>query len=189
VRRAGTDLANQFALDDLEFLRRFAEHELLFYRASCRPIGRRRIWWFSGSGRSHVGESGVSFSAAAVFALGQLARRRKMPLLLAGTANGGRAIDPLQTQGDALAELLSASDLTPHPGLALEQVLADRNTVYREGEGGLPPSRTGAADAPRNLPSRTSCLRAEAGPPTRPFAVAVELTARSISPKSGTAPR
>ena len=168
-------LPGQFALDELEFLRRYAEHELLFYRRE-EPASRTReeLVVLLDQGVRTWGQVRLVL-AACVFALGQLAHRRKLPLLLAGTADGGHAIDPLHTPADRLAELLSASDLTPHPGLALEQVLADRSAACRRWG-----TLSASADVvllthPRNLTEPDVLASARtAGPHTRLFAVAVD---------------
>jgi hypothetical protein len=125
-------LPGQFALDELEFLRRFAENELLFYRRE-EPGSRTReeLVVLVDQGVRTWGKVRLVL-AAAVFALGQLARRRRIPLLLAGTVNGGQLVDPLTTPVTEVAELLSASDLSAHPGLALERVLSDQCVHHRD---------------------------------------------------------
>jgi hypothetical protein len=164
-------LPAQFALDELEFLRRFAEHELLFYRRE-EPGSRTRedLVLLLDQGVRTWGSVRLVL-AAAVLALGQLARRRKVPLLLAGTANGGKLIDPLRTPPDQLSELLAASDMTAHPGLALEKVLAERG----DAPGGPPPRDVVLLTHPRNLNEEEVLAAARrVRAPLRLFAVAVD---------------
>ena len=158
-------LPAQFALDDLEFLRRFAEHELLFYRRE-EPGSQTReeLVVLLDQGVRTWGRVRLVL-AAAVFALGQLAaaapnapdarhhHRRRQP------------VDPVQTPANHLAEQLAASDLTPHPSLALEQVLSDRCAHHRD---------VVVLTHPRNLAEPDVLASARtADQQTRLFAVAV----------------
>jgi hypothetical protein len=125
-------LASQFALDELEFLRRYAENELLLYRRE-EPATQTReeLVVLLDQGVRTWGRPRLAL-AAAVFALGQLARRRRLPLLLAATSNQGTLVDPLTAPASALADMLAASDLSANPGLALEQVLSDPEANLRD---------------------------------------------------------
>jgi hypothetical protein len=159
-------LPAQFALDELEFLRRFAENELLFYRRE-EPGSRTReeLVVLLDQGVRTWGRVRLVL-AAAVFALGQLARLRKIPLLLAGTGNGGHLVDPLTGPPADLSEWLSASDLSPHPSLALEQVLSERCVHHRD---------VVLLTHPRNLAELDVLTSARTVSPTmRLFAVAVD---------------
>jgi hypothetical protein len=125
-------LPGQFALDELEFLRRYAERELLYYRRE-EPASRTReeLVVLLDQGVRTWGAVRLVL-AAAVFALGRLAGRRGLPLLLAGTSDGGVLLDPLAGPAEGTAGLLAASDLTAHPGPALEAVLTDQAAGRRD---------------------------------------------------------
>ena len=125
-------LPGQFALDNEEFTRRFAEHELLYFRREEPPTGQReelillldqgvRTW---GIVRTLLG--------AAALALVKLADRRKRALGVAATSNGGVAVDPLSVDPEELANLVAASDLSANPGLALETLLLDLDNHPRD---------------------------------------------------------
>jgi hypothetical protein len=125
-------LPSQFALDDLEFLRRFADHELLYFRRE-EPHRQTRedLVLLLDQGVRTWGDVRLVLGAA-VLAFGKNAARRNMPLRLAATSGGGTLVDPLQADDAALGELLEASDLSPHPGLTLEQVLAEKAEAGRD---------------------------------------------------------
>jgi hypothetical protein len=158
-------LPSQFAVDGLEFLRRFAENELLYFRRE-EPHARVReeLVLVLDQGVRTWGTVRLVL-AAAVLAFGKLAGRKKLPFRVAATATGGKLLDPLTADDNALAELVQASDLCANPGLALETVLEDRG---------------GARDVvllthPRNLAEadvQAASRRAAAG--TRVFALAVD---------------
>src|SRR5205823_4691807 len=116
---------SQFALDDLEFVRRYAEKELLYFRRE-EPHARteEELIVLLDQGVRTWGDVRLVLSAA-VLALGRLAGRRGIRFRVAVTSSGERAADPLQLATEALGKLLEASDLTPHPGLALERVLEE----------------------------------------------------------------
>ncbi len=125
-------LASQFALDELEFLRRYAENELLYFRRE-EPATQTReeLVVLLDQGVRTWGRPRLAL-AAAVFALGQMARRRCLPLLLAATSIQGALVDPLTTPASALADMLATSDLSANPGLALEQDLSDPEAKLRD---------------------------------------------------------
>jgi hypothetical protein len=125
-------LPSQFGLDDLEFLRRFADHELLYFRRE-EPHRRTRedLVLLLDQGVRTWGDVRLVLSAA-VLAFGKGAERRNVPLRLATTSGGGVLVDPLLADDAALGELLEASDLSPHPGLALERVLAEKAEAGRD---------------------------------------------------------
>lgn len=116
-------LPSQFALDDLEFVRRHAENELLYFRREePHQELREELIVLLDQGVRTWGTVRLVL-AAAVLALGRLAARRKLSFRLAATSAGGKPIDPLAEDGAALRTLVEASDLSPQPGAALETLL------------------------------------------------------------------
>jgi hypothetical protein len=116
-------LPSQFALDDLEFVRRFAARELLYYRREephTRP--REELVLLLDQGVRTWGEVRLVL-AAAFFALARQAHGRQLAIRVATTSNEGHLIEPLAIDEATLAALLEASDLSENPGLALEAVL------------------------------------------------------------------
>jgi hypothetical protein len=125
-------LPSQYALDDLEFLRRHAERELLYYRREEPHVQtREELVVLLDQGIRTWGVVRLVL-AAALFALGQFANRRRMPFHLAVTSAGGAPIDPLTVEPDPLAELVQTSDFSAHPGLAVERVLAADSETPRD---------------------------------------------------------
>lgn len=125
-------LPSQHALDDLEFLRRFAERELLYFRREEPPIQHRQeLAVLLDQGVRTWGDVRLVLAAAAL-ALAQQAQRRDVPFALAGTSNGGRLVAPLETEDETLGQLIEASDLTLNPGLALEGLLERPSEVLRD---------------------------------------------------------
>lgn len=125
-------LPSQFALDSLEFLRRFAEHELLyFHREEPHRATDEELLLLIDQGVRTWGDVRLVLAAAAL-ALGRGAARRKWPLLLASTATDGRAELASNLGPEALGAFLEASDLSPHPGLALERVLEAKAERLRD---------------------------------------------------------
>lgn len=125
-------LPSQFAFDDLDFVRRYAERELLYFRREEPNVPTRedlvvlldqsvRTW---GSVRLVL--------AAALFALGQLAERRRIPFSIAATSGDGALLDLLQIETAELHELIESSDLSPHPAAALERVLSEETPLARD---------------------------------------------------------
>jgi len=116
-------LPSQFALDKWDFFRRFADHELLYYRRE-EPQARTRqdLVVLLDQGVRTWGDVRLVLGAAAL-AFGKQAARRKTPFYLAATGGQGALIDPLQTDVEDLGRLVEASDLSANPGLALEAVL------------------------------------------------------------------
>lgn len=113
----------QFALDEWEFLRRFAERELLYFR---REEPQRRIE----ADLTVVLDQGVRTwggvrlaLAAAAAALAKGADRRGVGLRLACTSRAGTAEDAATLRPGTLAEILSAADLSPNPAEALSAEL------------------------------------------------------------------
>src|SRR5262249_49222149 len=114
-----------FALDELEFLRRHAEHELLYYRREepHAPTPDRLVVLLDQGVRTW-GRVRLAL-AGCLLALGETAKRRKLSLTLALSSNGGTPINPLTHDRAELAGLAGASDLTACPGLALERALEE----------------------------------------------------------------
>lgn len=124
-------LPSQHALDDLEFLRRFSENELLYFRREEPPAAQRED-------KVIVLDQGVRtwgdvrlVLAAAALALATRAHSRAIACWLACTSQAG-LIDPQDVPAEALGRLLEASDLSPNPGLALESVLEKPSEVPRD---------------------------------------------------------
>src|SRR5262249_8961718 len=88
-------LPSQYALDGLEFVRRFAEHELLFFRREePNEPAREELVILLDQGVRTWG--GVRLAlAGAVLAFAKLATRRKIALRFATTGNGGASVDPI----------------------------------------------------------------------------------------------
>ena len=125
-------LPSQYALDDLEFLRRFAENELLYYRREePQAPAREELIVLLDQGVRTWGPVRLLL-AATLFALGKASAGRKLTFRVAATSSGGVPCDPLNVDRDALAQMLEASDLTAAPGLALERVLEEPATGPRD---------------------------------------------------------
>jgi hypothetical protein len=128
----GDLLPSQFVLDDLEFLRRFAEHELLhFRREEPQSAVKEELVVLLDQGVRTWGDVRLVLSAAAA-ALTKLTTRRRIQLFFAGTSSEGKLLDPLELNTESLADFFEASDLTPNPGLALEGVLEHRSESLRD---------------------------------------------------------
>jgi hypothetical protein len=114
----------QLALERDEFVRRFAGNELLFFRRE-EPHARTRdeLVVLLDQGVRTWGTTRLMLAAAAL-ALGRYAERRRLTLRFAATS-GTATLDPLTAEPAALGALLEASDLSPHPGAALERVLEE----------------------------------------------------------------
>jgi hypothetical protein len=163
-------LPGQFALEADEFLRRFAERELLyFHREEPRAPTSEELVVLLDQGVRTWGEVRLVLSAAAL-ALGRQAARRRVAFRVAATSQPGRLVDPLAVDDEALGALLEASDLSPHPGPALARVLeapADR------------PRDVVLLTHPRSLAEPEVAAAARTLPPgARLFAVAVEPDGR-----------
>jgi hypothetical protein len=158
-------LPSQFALDDLEFQRRFAERELLYFRRE-EPHARTReeLVVLLDQGVRTWGVVRLVLSAAAL-ALGKMAERRRQSFLVASTSGGGVVLNPTSLEPDQVAQCLEASDLSANPGLALERVLEDRTAAARD---------VVLLTHPRNLAEEDVTAAAHrANQTTRLFAVAV----------------
>jgi hypothetical protein len=160
----------QFALDPEEFLRRFAEHELLyFHREEPHAPTAEELVVVVDQGVRTWGDVRLVLAAAAL-ALGRQAARRDLPLLVAATSTDGAIITAEEAGREALGGLLEMSDLSPHPGRALERVLDAPAELLRD---------VVLLTHPRSLADPevvAAARRAERG--TRLFAVAVDSDGR-----------
>jgi hypothetical protein len=177
-------LPSQFVLEDLplpgeaaprpgalslEFLRRYAENELLYFRRE-EPHTRLReeLVLLLDQGVRTWGDVRLVLTAA-VLAFGKLAGRRGLPLWLAGTSSDGHLLDPVAADAEALARLVEASDLSGNPGLALEHVLEERAVA------GAAATDVVLLTHPRNLAEADVAAAARrVCPGLRLFAVAVD---------------
>ncbi len=159
-------LPSQHALDDLEFLRRFAERELLFFRREEPPAPHKQeLVVLLDQGVRTWGDVRLVLAAGAV-ALAQQALARKVPFTLAGTSNGGRPVELQAQDGEALGRLVEASDLSPDPGLALETLLETPSQALRD---------VVLLTHPRNLRAADVLAAARrVGPRDRLFAVSLD---------------
>jgi hypothetical protein len=125
-------LPSQHALEDLEFLRRFAERELLYFRREDPPAHQRQeLAVLLDQGVRTWGDVRLVLAAAAL-ALARQAQLRHVPFRLATTSGGGHLVDLLEQESEALASLIEASDLSLDPGLALETLLEQPSDSLRD---------------------------------------------------------
>jgi hypothetical protein len=125
-------LLSQFALDEVEFLRRLAERELLYYRREQpRAEVREELLVILDQGVRTWGSSRLVLLAAC-FALARLAERRKLIFRIATTSRPSAPWAPEDIPPEELARRLETSDLSPDPGRTLETVLADPPTLPRD---------------------------------------------------------
>ncbi|WP_435009494.1 hypothetical protein P12x_000748 [Tundrisphaera lichenicola] len=159
-------LPSQFAIDDIEFLRRFAENELLyFHREEPHATLTEELVLLMDQGVRTWGRVRHALSASAL-ALGRLAARRGLPLLVGSTGSEGRLLDPLRADPDALGAFWEATDLTPGPGPALGEILKTGPGVTRD---------VVVLTHPRNAASAEFSAEARQAPPgTRVFSVSID---------------
>ena len=158
----------QFALDPDEFLRRFAERELLyFHREEPRAPAARQLLLVLDQGVRTWGDIRLVL-ASATLALARQADRNGQEIRFAATSDDGPSLDPAAAGIEALGALLDASDLTANPGATLARVLVEKTQGPRD---------VVLLTHPRNLdePEVISAAR-DTSPSTRLFAV-------SVSPK------
>lgn len=119
-------LPSQFALDEPEFLRRFAERELLYYhREEPHAPRTEELVVVLDQGVRTWGDVRLILTAA-VIALARRAERLGIRFRIVSTDPDGAVLDPLEVDRDALGERLEASDLSANPAAALARALADR---------------------------------------------------------------
>ncbi len=125
-------LPSQFAVDEMEFLRRFAENELLyFHREEPHAPLTEELVLLLDQGVRTWGRVRHALNASAL-AFGKLAARRKISLLIASTGSPGQLFDPLRLEEESLGKLWEASDLSPNPAPALAQLLEDTASKRRD---------------------------------------------------------
>lgn len=118
-------LPSQFAVEDLEFVRRFAQNELLYFRRE-EPTSqlREELLLVLDQGVRTWGIVRLLLSAAAL-AFGRNAQRRRLSLRIAATSAAGVPLKVLDADPAALGKMLDASDLSLNPGVALERALEE----------------------------------------------------------------
>jgi len=116
-------LPSQFALDPDDFVRRFAENELLFFRREEPPQRTdEQLILLVDQGVRTWGV--VRFAlAAAVLAFRKLAERRKLPFFVRFHGPNEERYDPSLADPHLLADRLEVSDLTRNPALLLSAEL------------------------------------------------------------------
>lgn len=120
-------LPGQFALDPDEFVRRFASHELLYFkREEPHAPDRPRRWIVLDQGVRTWGTVRLGL-AAATFALLAKDPKRAGPVHLALTSSSD--CDLLTTDLEQLADRLEASDLSPRPFECLSRVVEDASKI------------------------------------------------------------
>ncbi|HLW66542.1 MAG TPA: hypothetical protein VKS79_14605 [Gemmataceae bacterium] len=125
-------LPSQYALDGVEFVRRFAENELLYFRREePNNPAREELIIVVDQGVRTWGGVRLALTGA-VMAFAKLAARKKITFRLATTGNGGKPIDPIELGAAKVGDLLEASDLSPHPAMALEKMLASESEPARD---------------------------------------------------------
>ena len=125
-------LPAQFVLDDIEFLRRFAAHELLyFHREEPRAPTTEDLLIVLDQGVRTWGDVRLVLAAAAL-ALVRRAARRNTPSRFITTGAPARIIALDDVDANGLGALLEASDLSLHPGAALESALDDPSERSRD---------------------------------------------------------
>lgn len=158
-------LPMQFALDDEEFLRRFAERELLYFHRETpsRPAARELVLVLDQGVRTW-GDVRLVLAGAAM-ALARQAARRKLAVRLATTGDEG---GPVALDSPALGDVLESSDLSPNPARTLARLLREAPGSARD---------VVLLTHPRSLAEPEvveAACRPDAGDPTRLFAVSVD---------------
>jgi hypothetical protein len=125
-------LPSQHALDDLEFMRRFSEQELLYFRREEPPSRHRHeLVIVVDQGVRTWGDVRLVLTAAAL-ALAQQSERKEVAVFLACTSRPRPLLVPLETPAAQVGAVLEASDFSRNPGLALESVLETPAAVPRD---------------------------------------------------------
>jgi hypothetical protein len=159
-------LPSQFALDEWDFLRRFAENELLYFqREEPQTPVRRQLIVILDQGVRTWGNVRLALSAA-VIAFGKQAVLRKLDFLLAATSTKGTLADPMEMGERAFGEIVEASDLGANPAETLARVLSLDSDAPRD---------VVLLTHPRNLREADVVLAArEVAAETRLFAASVD---------------
>jgi hypothetical protein len=160
-------LPSQFALEGDEFVRRFAERELLYFRRE-EPQHRltEELVVVLDQGVRTWGAVRLGL-AATVLALSKSAGPQR-PFRLIVTSVSERVFDPLTDRSDELGIALEASDLTAHPAAALTTALGPSHSVLRD---------VVLLTHPRTLTeSAVQTVAAQVPAATRLFAVSLEAT-------------
>jgi hypothetical protein len=134
VTHGGLDqiLPSQYALDEVEFLRRFCDNELFYFRREEPPARlRQELIIILDQGVRTWGDVRLVLTAAAL-ALAKLADRKALAQSLALTSRPGIFQNPYEHATPELCESLAASDFTRDPGLVLEDVLKSPTAVSRD---------------------------------------------------------
>jgi hypothetical protein len=122
----------QLALDGEEFIRRFAEGELLYFnREEPREPLTEELVLLLDQGVRTWGDVRLVLSSA-VIALARQAGRRHVIVKLAATSNDGEPVDLTTIEPAALSILIEASDLSPHPAEALQRLFATAQPGRRD---------------------------------------------------------
>lgn len=114
-------LLSQFALDPDDFVRRFAERELLYFKREepHAPIPPERVIVLDQGVRTWGGVR-LALAAAALALLKQNPAKAPVPRLF--PTSRGKAVPIPPQSAEDLAKVLEASDLTEHPGDLLAAV-------------------------------------------------------------------
>jgi hypothetical protein len=125
-------LPSQFALDADEFVRRFAENELLFYlREDPHEHTREQLSLVVDQGVLTWGPVRHAL-AAAVLAFGKLAERRKQPFTARLSSSPSVRFSVPEVEPKLFGQALEESNLAAHPGHALAEELLDPNAPDRD---------------------------------------------------------
>jgi hypothetical protein len=128
----GQLLPSQFAIDPDEFVRRFAENELLFFRRED-PHERRldHLALVVDQGVLTWGPVRLALGAA-VLAFGELAAKRERGFSVRCSSSPSERFTPPVGDAKHFGEVLEASDLAPHPAQALAEEVLDQSTAERD---------------------------------------------------------
>lgn len=125
-------LPSQLALDPDEFVRRFAENELLFFRRED-PHERRRdqLALVVDQGVLTWGPVRLALGAA-VLAFGRLAGKKRQPFSVRCSSAPAERFEPPEGDPRRFGDALEASDLSPHPAAALAEELIEPSAGNRD---------------------------------------------------------
>lgn len=125
-------LPSQLALDPDDFVRRFAENELLYFRRED-PHERRQehLALVVDQGVLTWGPVRLALGAA-VLAFGRLAARRKLAVTVRFGSAPSERFTPPANNPERFGEALEASDLSAHPGHALAEEVLDPSAPERD---------------------------------------------------------